>query len=110
MFKYSFDSTLTILDSSRFSFKKIKIKDFFDEILHPLNDKYMSCTWEQVKQKKHFHEIDINKLDNKTILKAGENKVYQIAVKGEGRVCGIIIKETFIIISYDKNHNIYNQS
>jgi hypothetical protein len=101
------------MDKSKFSFKKIEMKDFLNDVLHALDSKHINCDWIEVKKKKHFHRIPDFILEKKcpVVLTLSDGEpVYQLDVKGEARVLGFIINNVFHIVAYDKNHEIYDMS
>lgn len=113
MFKYAFSSKYTLFDNSEFSFKKIPIKEFLDDVLYPLNEKHLIHKWVDIKNNRHFHKIPnekIEKVCSAILVRAQDSIVYQIAIDQKARLIGFINNNTFCVVAYDKNHKIYNMS
>ncbi|QYC31294.1 hypothetical protein HGD80_01795 [Paulownia witches'-broom phytoplasma] len=103
-FIYSFDKELTILSY----FKKMKIKNLFEEVLFPLNYHISHKNFSDVfNNKNYFHKVKSENLKNHfsdILSKANDNDVYQLGLGKQKRLLGIIINYVFHIIGLDSEH------
>jgi hypothetical protein len=112
-FRYSFGSSYTLMDSSRFSFKKLKMNEFFTEILYKLDSNYINLTWTDIYTKNHFHQIKkdtIEKICPNILTKSEGQNLYQLALNKKARLIGFLVNDVFHIVAYDQNHELYNMS
>ncbi|KOR75266.1 hypothetical protein CPX_001769 [Candidatus Phytoplasma pruni] len=94
------------------NFKRLKIQQFFDDILYPLDKPIKHDSFQSViNSDLHFHKVEEHKLvnegfENVVTLAEGET-VYQLKTTKQSRLLGLKLNNIFYILGFDPKHKIY---